>query len=625
MKMKTPLFSPGHRSWIRLLGGLAALAGSLLPGRAAAQNLTLGRLEGEAIVNVPSAGNFTTIIADNATVGEPDGLTYDGNGDLYIANGASIAEIAANGTVSTFASGPALDGVEAVAVDGNGYIYGANELTGDIIKISPDGSNQTLFAQGLSEPEGLAFNGNGTLYVTEYSVNATVQINPSGAVTILATGLNGPSGVTVNQSGNVFVANLANATVTEITSAGGTSTYARGFVEPYGVAADNFGNLFVADPGNQTLFLVGAPGATPVNYLLGGAFSVAFPMNVVIGAEPQGTTAAAGENVTFSVTAGGAQPLTYQWLQNGANISGATNATLALSNVTAGNAGSYAVVISNPYNSVVTSEPAVLAIVTQPTISTQPQNTTIFAGSNTTLSVSATGGGLSYQWFFNGTDIDGATDSSLALSNVALDQAGNYTVFISNAAGNVTSDDAELTVNSVPPAIVHSPSNMTVVAGKSATLSVTASGTAPLSYQWQFNNANITGATGASYTVAKLTPANTGNYDVVVTNAAGSVTSKAASLTIVVSVSIVTQPKARTAHIGDVISFSVKAAGSTPITYQWLYNGAVLSNNLITAGATTSKLTLKFVTPFGAGSYRVRVTNAAKTVTSASVKLTVKK
>ena len=170
-----------------------------------------------------------------------------------------------------------------------------------------------------------------------------------------------------------------------------------------------------------------------------------------------------------------------------------------------------------------------------PVISTHPQSQTVAAGSTVTFSVSAAGTQpLAYQWRRNGTNIAGATSSSLTLSNVQLAQEGGYSVIVSNSAGAITSNTASLTVNSVPvaPTITVNPQSQTVTAGSSVTFSVIASGTSPLSYQWRRNGVDIAGATSASYAITNVQTANAGSYSVLVTNSAGSVPSQAATLTV---------------------------------------------------------------------------------------------
>ena len=105
----------------------------------------------------------------------------------------------------------------------------------------------------------------------------------------------------------------------------------------------------------------------------------------------------------------------------------------------------------------------------------------------------------------------------------------------------MTSAVAVLTVL-VPPAITAQPTNLNVVEGANAGFSVTAAGTSPLSYQWQFNGADVIGATGTSLTLTSVQPTNAGSYTVVVTNTAGSVTSAVAVLTVLVPPAITAQP-----------------------------------------------------------------------------------
>src|SRR5208337_1167905 len=138
---------------------------------------------------------------------------------------------------------------------------------------------------------------------------------------------------------------------------------------------------------------------------------------------------------------------------------------------------------------------------------------------------------LAYQWQFNGADIGGATGTSLLLTNAQPTNSGSYTVVVTNVAGSVTSAVASLTVL-VPPTITVQPISLSAVAGTNVSFSVTASGTQPLAYQWQFNGAGMTGATGTNLLLANVQPTNSGNYTVVVSNTAGAVTSAVASLTV---------------------------------------------------------------------------------------------
>jgi lysophospholipase L1-like esterase len=335
-----------------------------------------------------------------------------------------------------------------------------------------------------------------------------------------------------------------------------------------------------------------------------------------ISLQPQSRTNVIGTTAGFTVSASGTPPLSYQWQFNGANIGGATGSSFTVANVQTSDAGSYSVVVTNVAGSA-TSGVAALTVLVPPSITTQPQSRTNVVGTTATFNGAASGTApLSYQWQFNGANLPGATGTSLTLNNVQGTDAGNYALVITNAGGSVTSAAAVLTVW-VPPSIASQPQSRTNVSGTTAAFSVVANGTPPLSYQWQFNGANIGGATGATFTLGNVQAGDAGNYTVVVTNSAGSVTSVVAILTVLVPPSITTQPLSRTNVVGTAATFSSSASGTTPLSYQWQFNGANI------AGATGTSLTLNTVQPGDAGNYAMVVTNSGGSITSAVAVLTV--
>src|SRR5947208_673185 len=172
------------------------------------------------------------------------------------------------------------------------------------------------------------------------------------------------------------------------------------------------------------------------------------------------------------------------------------------------------------------------------------------------------------------------------------------------------------------PAITAQPADQTVTAGQAATFSVTATGTAPLTYQWQKNGANITGASSSSYTTPVTMTSESGStFDVVVSNTAGTATSNAATLTVnaaAVAPSITTQPASQVVTVGQTATFAVVASGTTPLTYQWRKNGTAIS------GATSSSYTTAATTSSDNGAqFTVVVSNVAGNVTSNAATLTV--
>jgi Ig-like domain-containing protein len=261
-----------------------------------------------------------------------------------------------------------------------------------------------------------------------------------------------------------------------------------------------------------------------------------------------------------------------------------------------------------------------------PSLMVQPVSATVTAGQAATFSVAATGTApISYQWRRNTANISGATAASYTIpATTTADSGSKFDVVVRNNSGSITSSQATLTVNAATaaPAITTQPSNLTVTAGQAATFSVVASGTAPLSYQWRKNTANISGATASIYTTPVTTSADNGTkFDVVVSNSAGNITSAQATLTVnsaPVAPSITTQPANQTVNAGQTATFSVVASGTAPLTYQWQKNGSAIT------GATAASYTTPVTTTADGGElFRVIVSNSAGNVTSNSATLTV--
>jgi polygalacturonase/pectin methylesterase-like acyl-CoA thioesterase len=262
-----------------------------------------------------------------------------------------------------------------------------------------------------------------------------------------------------------------------------------------------------------------------------------------ITSQPLGFTKTVGDSALFSVVADGGRgtTLSYQWRKDGADISGATNSDYTIPSVTLDDAGDYTVVVTDTAGSTI-SAIARLEVTTgavAPSVSLQPVGGTILAGGTYTFSVIANGTApLFYQWE-RSTDggvsygaIDGATDSSYAIADAALTDAGRYRVVVTNSIGTATSSSATLAVNQAP-VISSDPVGGSLAPGGSITLSVVATGMPVPTFQWRKNGLAIAGATSASYQITAATGADTANYTVVASNSVGSTTSAAASVAVV--------------------------------------------------------------------------------------------
>ena len=272
--------------------------------------------------------------------------------------------------------------------------------------------------------------------------------------------------------------------------------------------------------------------------------------------------------------------------------------------------------VSPPPSDTPTPTPAPVA--TAPGITTQPAALSVVAGKTAAFTVVATGSAtLTYQWQKNGTDISGATASTYTIPATSIGDSGaKFLVVVSNSAGKATSNPAILTVTAAPvqPSITTQPSSQTAAKGKTASFSVVATGTDPLTYQWKKNGTDIAGATASTYTTPVIADGDNGaKFSVVVRNEGGSETSSEAVLS---DVAIATQPAAQTVGADKTATFSVVAAGTGPFTYQWKKNGTDI------AGAKSSTYTTPAIADGDNGAqFSVVVANSAGSVTSSNASL----
>lgn len=358
--------------------------------------------------------------------------------------------------------------------------------------------------------------------------------------------------------------------------------------------------------------------------------------------------------VNFSINAIGTPTLTYSWTENGNPISdgttgsgmvitGTATPTLTLANIQLSDSGAmFAATVQNGVGSTATSTNMTLTV-QDPAITAQPQSTTINYLGAANFNISALGSGtLTYKWQLNGANltdgpspsgsgatIAGSASTTLTVQNATYLDAASYTCVVKNGGGaTAPSSAAVLTVND--PIIVTQPVSTSVLAGTTGNLSVTATGSPTVTYQWRkgttalangvtASGSTISGSTTSALTITGSTSSDSGSYNVLVSGPSGQiVTSSNAVFTAVVGATINSlTPATRTQRVGDHLAFVASTGGTGPFSYTWSQNGTVIS------GATSSVLNLTNIQLSSAGTYSVMASNAAGLSPSASATLNV--
>jgi sugar lactone lactonase YvrE len=447
-----------------------------------------------------------------------------------------IATVAGNGSLAYAGDGglainASLNNPTSVALGGAGNLYIADYENGRIRKVDGIGNITTVAGTNsggfsgdggaainaqLSGPAGVALDGAGNLYIADYGNGRIRKVDTSGYITTVAGtnryGYSGdggaaanailycPFGVALDASGNLYIADTSDNRIRKVDTNGIISTVAgtnsNGFSGdggaaadatlngPTAVALDAFGGLYISDCNNNRVRKVDTNGI--ITTQAGDGYNAywgdgGMPTNACLWF-PCGMAWDAAGNLFVADQHNGRIRKVFLY---------AGYPTLTLINVSATNAGNYTVVITNSSGSV-TSTVATLTVQAPPIITVQPASRKMGMGSNAIFSVAASGSGpFGYLWFLASTNlVQGGTNNTLLLSGLSTNDAGNYTVVVTNAYGSITSQVATLTVG-FPPSVVTPPGNVAVLEGTNVSFSVSASGTGPFSYQWQFNGADF--------------------------------------------------------------------------------------------------------------------------------------
>ncbi len=366
-----------------------------------------------------------------------------------------------------------------------------------------------------------------------------------------------------------------------------------------------FSDVSASDAGSYSL---------SVNY--GGTSSVGLQISPAILAQPTNTICVSGSSTTMGIIAG-PNTATFQWfnIATGLSITG-TSTSPSFTPTTANSGETVYCKIYNGYGQV-TSATALLTVGVAPSISSQPTNVPATFGGNATFSVLLSGTPtppIYYQWYHDGIPISGANLSSITMNQITTTNLGTYTVVVSNLFGSVTSTTASLI--GTAPLVSQQPASVYTESGSNAVFNVTATGTAPLFYQWYEDGVFMPGANLSYISLQSVSATNGNTYAVVISNALGSVTSSNATVNIGFPVTISNQPTSVSVLTGLAASFSVSANGTSPLHYQWKQNGFNIGTNGSNYGVPNAGAG-------AAGSYTVVITNFYGAVTSAIASLTV--
>ncbi|MDF9832450.1 autotransporter-associated beta strand protein/T5SS/PEP-CTERM-associated repeat protein [Ereboglobus sp. PH5-5] len=417
---------------LSLVGGATLAPGNTIVGAGATSTIT-GNL------TIPESASGTVITGVNFTEGT---LTINGASDVDVSH-------------CTFADAP-------VSITGNAdnIAFSWNKFTatsggsGSAMTISNAGKDtgvllhNNLWGDGLKSDMPSVTNAQVYMYNNYFTAtgNTTATVAGEGAqilsVNNLYEGTNNP--LTTQSTGKLHASGNDTSTTTGTTATGDDEVFVPSYSRVI-TSADTLALLITANAGNTD----GKNSVPPAQ--TNGTASI----SATVTGAGSGTTASSAHvpalgGFTLTANATGFTPESRQWYLDNFAIAGATAETYVVTNADKEtHAGTYAVALTATTGEIVTSGAFTVTVgeLAAPVITKHPSAQTITVGGSATFTVTATGAGLTYQWKKNGTDIPGATNANLVVTNAQKSDAGNYTVVVTNPAGSKTSNPATLTVN----------------------------------------------------------------------------------------------------------------------------------------------------------------------------------
>ena len=580
------------KSWMLFLVGALLATGGLAMSARAQSNVVVYAAEYNQSTNRFGTinllnGTFTKISSFGSAL--INDIAYcPTNGMLYgISNTTALVTFNKTNGIITRVAAFSVNGIESLAFRySDGVLFGAthtNLYTDQSrqwerqLKVGSYGSPHNL---GSTSGQNIRFAQDGNLYVSNTSTNTDIyRINTTnGVATWMGEAVGYPYLMLQNASSNMYgvYINL------------GSSTNPSPKLVTFNLNSFVNGGTNANGSTNQIIpMLVGAGTNFPANFNFSGNVPQAVTnLTVPVSATgPTNQTAVAGSNVVFSTIASGTGPYNYAWSKNGAAISGQTNSSLTLNNVTTSDAATYSVIVGGAMGTVTNS--ATLTVNVPVTVTAAPTNQTVVVGNNVTFSVTATGTGLSYQWLFNGSVI--GTSNSLTLNNVTTSQSGIYTVIVNGTVGSAT-NSATLTVNKAVATITLGSLSQTYSgAAEPVTATTIPSG---LAVSFTYNGSATVPTNAGSYTV--IGTINDANYQgsatntLVIAQAGATITLGNLSQTYTGSAEAAT---ASTTPIGLTVNFTYNGSANVPTNAgSYIVIGTI--NNPNYTGSATNTLVI---------------------------------
>jgi len=564
---------------ILLTGGI--LTGTPVAGTIGSYPITITAHNG---VGADSTQNFTL------TVNQSAAITSTNNTTMTVGTAGSFPFTATGSPAPTIGETGALP---------NGILF-----NGGIISGTPAAGTSGSYPLTITAHNGVGADAtqNFTLTVdvsaTITSVNnATMTVGVAGSFSIVTTGLPAPA---LTEAGA-----LPNGVL--LTGGVITGTPATGTVGIYPITITAHNGVGPDATQAFTLSVNQAP-----------AFSSPNAVTFYVGAQDSFTVTTTGSPApTLGVSGGLPTGVTFN------SITGLLSGTPA-----AGSAASYTInfTLHNGVGPDVTQTLTltVATVSNAPSINS-PSSATFVIGTTGTFTVTGTGSPTpvfsdSAAVLPTGVTFNAATGVLSGMPAVGSLATYPITFTAANGGGTNATQSFTLNVDSVP-AITSEPQSQTVSVGQGATFLVAVTGSTPLTYQWQVNGVNVGGATSSSYSVPVTTANNDGTtFAVVVSNAVGSATSTAATLTVDTPPAISAPPTSQTVAVGETATFTVAATekGILPLSYQWT------KSNVTIAGATSPSYTTPVTLQSDNGEqFTVTVSNTLGTVSSTAVTLTI--